>query len=114
LLSLTDEGGWVEQAGIGISTEGGPRPHLLYFTSATSGRCRRVDGFLAQVLQRHRNHDRFRLVRVTIEKDDRLARHFDVTEVPTLIVVDQGRVRARIESPAGSRAIEARLSRWLR
>jgi thioredoxin-like negative regulator of GroEL len=80
----------------------------------TSGRCRRVDGFLAQVLQRHRNHNRFRIVRVTIEEDDRLARHFDVDEVPTLIVVDEGRVEARIESPAGSRAIEASLSRWLR
>jgi thioredoxin 2 len=114
LLSLTIDGGWVKQTGIGTSTEDGPRPHLLYFTSATSGRCRRVDGFLAQVLQRHRNHDRFRLVRVPIERDDRLAAHFKVNEVPTLIVVDGGRVKARIESPDGSRAIEASLSRWLR
>jgi hypothetical protein len=59
----------VEQAAAG---KGETRPHLLYFTSATSGRCRRVDGFLAQVLQRHRNHSRFRIVRVTIEDDDRL------------------------------------------
>lgn len=95
-------------------TEEGSRPHLLYFTSATSGRCRRVDGFLAQVLQRHRNHNRFRIVRVMIEQDDRLARHFGVDEVPTLIVVDNGREKARVESPGGSRAIEASLSRWLR
>ncbi len=95
-------------------TEESPRPHLLYFRSATSGRCRRVDGFLAQVLQRHRNHESFRIVRVTIEHDDRLAAHFDVRQVPTLIVVDEGRVKARIESPSGSRAIEASLARWLR
>jgi thioredoxin-like negative regulator of GroEL len=90
------------------------RPRLFYFTSVTSGRCRRVDGFLAQVLQRHGNHRRFRLVRVPIEEHDRIALYFGVSEVPTLIVVEKGRIAARIDSPTGSRAIEASLSQWLR
>ena len=81
--------------------------------SATSGRCRRVDGYLAQVLQRHRNHEKFRIVRVPIETHESLAIHLGVNEVPTLIVVDKGLVRARIESPPGSQSIEAGLSQWL-
>ena len=34
---------------------------LLFFTSQTNGRCRRAEGFLAQVLQRRHNHDTFSL-----------------------------------------------------
>jgi hypothetical protein len=37
------------------------RPRLLLFHSRVSGRCRRVDAFLAQVLQRRSNHAIFAL-----------------------------------------------------
>ena len=40
------------------------KPRLLFFTSSVSGHCRRVEGFLAQVLQRRRNHGTFRLLRI--------------------------------------------------
>ncbi len=36
------------------------KPSLVFFHSASSGRCRRVEGFLAQVLQRRANHDTLR------------------------------------------------------
>ena len=40
------------------------RPKLLFFYSESSGRSRRAEGFLAQVLQRRRNHDTFQLYRI--------------------------------------------------
>jgi len=40
-------------------TEVARRPLLLVFTSDRNGKCRRAEGFLAQVLQRRRNHDTF-------------------------------------------------------
>src|SRR5436305_9565266 len=40
------------------------RPGLVYFHSKTSGRSRRVEGYLAQVLQRRRNHDTFKVYAV--------------------------------------------------
>jgi hypothetical protein len=40
------------------------KPTLIFFYSPTSGGSRMADGFLAQVLQRRRNHDTFTLKRV--------------------------------------------------
>jgi hypothetical protein len=37
------------------------KPRLVFFYSSSSGACRRVEGFLAQVLQRRGNHDTFQL-----------------------------------------------------
>ena len=47
------------------------RPSLVFFYSSRSGASRRVEGFLAQVLQRRRNHDTFRIYRVDdVERPD--------------------------------------------
>ena len=46
----------------------GELPRLVFFHSALSGNCRRVEGFLAQVLQRRRNHGTFNVVRVAEEE----------------------------------------------
>ena len=90
------------------------KPRLVFFHSALSGHCRRVEGFLAQVLQRRRNHDTFDLVRVPVDRRPDLAERFLVTEVPTLVVVQDRKVRKRIVSPTGSRELEAALAPWLR
>jgi thioredoxin 1 len=89
------------------------QPGLVFFHSALSGHCRRVEGFLAQVLQRRRNHGTFRLYRV--EEDDRpdLVERFGVSKVPTLVVVQDKLVRARLEHPRGCREIERFLAPWL-
>ena len=42
-----------------------PTVTLAFFHSPTSGRSRRAEGFLAQVLQRRGNHHTFKLLRVT-------------------------------------------------
>jgi thioredoxin-like negative regulator of GroEL len=89
------------------------QPRLVFFHSALSGNCRRVEGFLAQVLQRRRNHGTFKVVRVAEEERPDLLERFKVKMVPTLVVVEQNRVRARLEKPRGCRDIEGFLAPWL-
>jgi thioredoxin-like negative regulator of GroEL len=90
------------------------RPRLVFFYSPASGSCRRVEGFLAQVLQRRRNHETFELVRVSVESRPDVAEHFRVETVPTIVVVEDRKVRRRIVSPRGCRELEASLRPWLR
>jgi thioredoxin-like negative regulator of GroEL len=90
------------------------QPGLVFFYSASSGRCRRVEGFLAQVLQRRRNHGTFKIYRVDAEEHPELVDVFGVTTTPSLAVVEGRKVRARLEQPSGCREIEGFLSPWLR
>ena len=90
------------------------KPRLIFFTSSVSGQCRRVEGFLAQVLQRRRNHGTFRLL--VVDRDERpdLVSRFGVTELPTIVVVDENAERGRLERPRGCKEIEELLAPWLR
>ena len=90
------------------------KPSLVFFYSSVSGWARRMDGFLASVLQRRRNHDTFRLYRVAVEDHPELAARFAVATLPTLVVIEAKEVRARLENPRGAREIEAFLAPWLR
>jgi thioredoxin-like negative regulator of GroEL len=87
---------------------------LVLFYSPVSGRCRRTEAFVAQVLQRRRNHDTFELVRVDVNGRPDLAERFLIKEIPTLVVVEDRKVRKRIVSPSGSRELEAALAPWLK
>ena len=89
------------------------KPRLVFFHSAQSGSCRRAEGFLAQVLQRRRNHETFRLYNVAEEERPDLLERFGVTRLPTLVVVEGKTVCARLESPRGCREIERFLGPWL-
>ena len=89
------------------------KPRLVFFTSSVSGQCRRVEGFLAQVLQRRRNHGTFNLYRVAEEERPDLVERFRVDELPTLLVVEEKSVAARLERPKGCREIERFLAPWL-
>jgi hypothetical protein len=90
------------------------RPRLILFHSPVDGRCRRTEGFLAQVLQRRRNHHTFDLVRVDVGRRPELAERLGVEEVPTLLVVTDKKVRRKIVAPNGCRDLEAELAPWLR
>jgi thioredoxin-like negative regulator of GroEL len=90
------------------------KPGLLFFYSPQSGQSRRVEGFLAQVLQRRGNHSTFQLHSVDADKHADFATQLDVTDTPTLVIVDGGLVRGRITKPVGCRQIEELLSPWLR
>ena len=86
----------------------------MFFTSSVSGSCRRVEGFIAQVLQRRRNHGTFRMYTVDREQRPDLVERFEVDTLPTLVVVENKMVRARLERPRGCREIEGFLAPWLK
>jgi thioredoxin-like negative regulator of GroEL len=90
------------------------RPRLVFFYSKLSGRCRRVEGFIAQVLQRRRNHGTFIVHRVDAAERPDLLERFRVERLPALVVVTDRRVQARLEQPRGCRDIEALLTPWLK
>jgi thioredoxin-like negative regulator of GroEL len=89
------------------------KPGLVFFHSAHSGSCRRVEGFLAQVLQRRRNHGTFKLYRVDSAKRPDLVERFGVDTMPTLVVVEGKNVRGKLPKPRGCRDIESFLAPWL-
>jgi thioredoxin-like negative regulator of GroEL len=90
-----------------------PRPSLVFFQSEASGRCRRVEGFLAQVLQRRSNHDTFDILRVDADKQTDLVERFKIETIPTLVVVSDKRAQAWLPNPRGCRDIEKFLAPWL-
>lgn len=85
----------------------------MFFHSAQSGSCRRVERFLAQVLQRRRNHGTFKLYRVDSQERPDLVERFGVDTMPTLVVVVGKSVRAKLSKPRGCRDIESFLAPWL-
>jgi thioredoxin-like negative regulator of GroEL len=89
------------------------QPRLVFFHSSLSGNCRRVEGFLAQVLQRRRNHATFQVVKVAEEERPDLIERFKVGTLPTLVVVEGRSVAGRLERPRGCREIEGFLAPWL-
>jgi thioredoxin-like negative regulator of GroEL len=89
------------------------KPRLVFFHSSVSGHCRRVEGFLAQVLQRRRNHGTFKLLRVSEQERPDLIERFGIATLPTLVVVEGKSVAGRLERPRGCRDIEGFLAPWL-
>jgi len=90
------------------------RPTLVFFYSETSGRCRRAEGYLAQVLQRRRNHDTFSVRRVALDERTDLAERFRIERVPAFMVIDGRAVRGRLVAPRGCDEIQAFLAPWLK
>jgi hypothetical protein len=86
---------------------------LCFFYSPTSGPSRRVEGFLAQVLQRGRKHRTLAVQRVNCDEHPELVQRYAVTQMPTLVVIEDGRVLGRLEGFCGCREIEKLLGPWL-
>ncbi|MFL5959065.1 MAG: thioredoxin family protein [Gaiellaceae bacterium] len=104
------------RASTALALENGqPRaqPKLVVFYAPRDGKCRRVDGYLSQVLQRRQNHTTFTLVRVDAERRPDLAARFKITELPTLVVIDDNRVLGRLSRPRGCKQITELLDPWL-
>jgi thioredoxin-like negative regulator of GroEL len=97
-----------------VEQQGTERPRLVFFHARNSGRSRRVEGYLSQVLQRRHNHESFQLLHVDVDEHPELADRFRIQDVPTIVVVEAKRVRGRLASPRGCRDIEALLAPWLR
>jgi thioredoxin-like negative regulator of GroEL len=94
--------------------EPAPRPTLILFTSNREGRSRRAEGFLAQVLQRRRNHETFAIRYVAREERPDLLEKFRIQDTPTIVIVEDRRVRGRLAQPRGCEEIQTFLSPWLR
>jgi thioredoxin-like negative regulator of GroEL len=90
------------------------RPVLVFFTSSTSGHCRRAEGYLAQVLQRRQNHETFSVKFVDHESRPDLFDRFHVKQSPTLMVIDQKVIRGKLVSPRGCAQIHTFLAPWLK
>jgi thioredoxin-like negative regulator of GroEL len=89
------------------------KPVLLFFYSQTSGASRRAEGFLAQVLQRRRNHETFALRRVDCAARPDLVARFGIERPPALVVVEDRCVRVKLEQPRGCVEIQTLLAPWL-
>ena len=98
----------------GRGSQHAAKPGLVFFHSAVSGKCRRVEAYLAQVLQRRQNHDTFKVYRVAEESRPDLVERFGVETLPTLVVVEERTVRGRLSSPATCQEIEDFLTPWLK
>lgn len=88
-------------------------PMLLLFASHTCGQSRRLDGFVAHVLQRRHNHGTFRYRIVLKEERPDLFDRFNVEESPTLLVIDDGKVCKRLVGYHKPKAVEELLAPWL-
>lgn len=90
------------------------QPLLIFFTSTTNGHCRRAEGYLAQVLQRRRNHETFKLRTIAQEEHPDLLERFRVDTTPTLLVVDRNVVKGKLVEPRGCGDIQSFLAPWLK
>ena len=102
-----------ERAAAPVRTTTETRPLLVFVHSQLSGRCRRAEAYLAQVLQRRRNHRTFALRRLDADARPDLVERFRIRTLPTLLVVEDKVVRGRLEDPRGCREISAFLDPWL-
>ena len=90
------------------------RPVLYLVSSRRSGPGRRVEAWLAQVLQRRRNHQTFDLQILDPDDNPDLVEQLAVDELPAIVVVEDGEVRARLSQPRGQAELRAILTPWLR
>jgi thioredoxin-like negative regulator of GroEL len=109
-MSVTEQPQIGEQQGTRTQAA---KPRLLFFYTPTDGQARRAEGFLAQVLQRRKNHDTFVVHRLDVGEQAELAERLKVDVTPALVVVDGKRVQARLERPKGCADIQALLGPWL-
>lgn len=87
------------------------QPLLVFFTAGSSGPARRMESLLAHVARRERH--RLRTTSVDVEKRPDLAQRFDVGTIPTLVLVKEKRVVAKLEGRASAPAIEEMLTEHL-
>jgi hypothetical protein len=66
------------------------------------------------VLQRRRNHETFSVRYVAQEERPDLLSRFRIEQTPTLLVVEEKRVRGRLAQPRGCEEIQTFLAPWLK
>jgi thioredoxin-like negative regulator of GroEL len=87
------------------------RPLLVFFRSERSGPARRMESLIAHLARKER--ERVRIKRVDVDARPDLAARFGVTEVPTVVLVQERRVVERLEGRASAPQIERMLAAHL-
>ena len=82
-------------------------PTLLFFTTPSSGPARRMESLLAHLARKERG--RLRVSRIDLAVTPALGESLDVTEVPTLVLLKDGRPVARIDGRASAPEIDRML-----
>jgi thioredoxin-like negative regulator of GroEL len=81
-----------------------PKPLLVFFSSERSGPARRMESLLAHLARKERT--RLVVKHVDVEERPEVAQRFKVEQVPTLVLVKDKRVVARIAGRASAPKIE--------
>jgi thioredoxin 2 len=87
------------------------RPLLLFFVSVRSGPARRMESLLAHVARKERR--RLRVRWIDVEERPDLVERLHVREVPTLVLVKDGRAVAKIAGRSSAPRIERMLEPYL-
>ncbi len=88
------------------------RPLLVFFWSERSGPARRMESLLAHLERKER--DRLRVRRVDVDAHPEIAERFQVSVVPTLVLVKDRRAVSRLDGRTSAPKIEAMLEPHLR
>jgi thioredoxin-like negative regulator of GroEL len=88
------------------------RPLLVFFTSHRSGPARRMESLLAHIARKERS--RLRVRKVDVDERPDLAERFRIRQAPSLALVVEKRVVARIDGRATAPRIEEMLEPHLK
>jgi thioredoxin-like negative regulator of GroEL len=86
-------------------------PLLAFFTDLRSGPGRRMESLLAHLERKERG--RLRVRHIDVEEHPELVRRLQVGEVPTLLLIKDKRVVARLSGRVSAPRIERMLDRHL-
>lgn len=88
-----------------------PKPLLVFFSSPRSGPARRMESLLAHLARKERQ--RLLVRSVDVDARPELVERFKIDEVPTLLLVKDKRVVARLAGRASAPKIERMLASHL-
>ncbi|MEX0816340.1 MAG: thioredoxin family protein [Gaiellales bacterium] len=86
-------------------------PILLFFATPQSGPARRMESLLAHLARKER--DRLRIWRVDADQQRDWVERFKVSQVPTLVLINDRKAVARLEGRASAPQIERMLEPYL-
>jgi thioredoxin-like negative regulator of GroEL len=86
-------------------------PALLFFTNRRSGPARRMESLLAHLARKERG--RLRISRIDADASPEWVERLRVGEIPTLILVSERRVAARLEGRVSAPQIERMVAPYL-